>query len=161
MPSRSSLMARSHSPRVHIEYEVETYDAKSMVRLPFVVGVLADLAGKAEQPRVPERRFVEIDSDNFDERMKGLSPKVNLRVPNEISGEGELQVEMTFTCMDDFLPASIAQKVEPLRKLLEVRKQLSNLLTYLEGKKGAEELLSRALKDPQLLQALTAKAKLE
>lgn len=160
--SRSQrFVARNRSPRVQIEYEVETYDAKSMVRLPFVVGVLADLAGKAEQPRIADRRFVEIDAETFDERMKSIGPMLKTSVPNALTGDGQIAIEMKFECMDDFLPSAVAKKVAVLRKLLTARKELSNLLRYLEGKQGAEELLSKALQDPELLHTIctTAQAK--
>jgi type VI secretion system protein ImpB len=120
------------------------------------MGVFSDLSGKPAEPLPPvaERKFLEIDVDNFDERLKSMKPRVALDVPNTLTDQGKLAVDITFESMDDFTPGAIARKVEPLRKLLEARSQLSNLLTYMDGKTGAEELIARLLKDPALLQAL-------
>src|SRR4051794_28681419 len=98
--------------------------------------------------------MLDIDVDNFDDRMKSMKPRVAFRVPNTLTGESELSVDLTFESMDDFSPAAIARKVEPLRKLLETRTQLSNLMTYMDGKSGAEELVGKMLRDPTLLQTL-------
>lgn len=97
---------------------------------------MADLVGKPldNQPAVDERKFLDIDIDNFDERMKALKPRVAFRVDNTLTNEGKLNVDLTFDSMDDFLPDAVARKVEPLNKLLEARTQLSNLLTYMDGK---------------------------
>ena len=154
--SSQKFIARNRAPRVQIEYDVEIYGAEKKVQLPFVMGVMADLAGKSEVPQgaVADRRFLEIDVDNFDSRMKALKPRVAFAVPNTLTGEGNLNVELTFESMDDFSPAAIARKVEPLRKLLEAREQLANLITYMDGKSGAEDLVSNLLQDPALLQAL-------
>jgi type VI secretion system protein ImpB len=97
---------------------------------------------------------LEIDIDNFDQRLKAMKPRVAFAVPNTLTGEGNLQVDITFESMDDFSPAAIAQKVEPLRKLLETRTQLANLMTYMDGKSGAEDLIGKMLADPGLLAAL-------
>jgi type VI secretion system protein ImpB len=137
---------------------VEVYGAEKKVQLPFVMGVLADLSGKPAEPLPPvaERKAVEIDVDNFDERLKSMKPRVAFHVPNTLTGEGNLSVDLTFESMDDFSPAAIARKVDSLNKLLQAREQLSNLLTYMDGKEGAEELLAKALQDPALLQSLAA-----
>ncbi len=120
------------------------------------MGVMADLSGKPAEPlpAVADRKFLEIDIDNFDQRLKAMKPRVAFAVPNTLTGEGNLQVDITFESMDDFSPAAIAQKVEPLRKLLETRTQLSNLMTYMDGKTGAEDLIGKMLSDPSLLAAL-------
>jgi type VI secretion system protein ImpB len=120
------------------------------------MGVMADLSGKPAEPlpAVADRKFLEIDIDNFDQRLKAMKPRVAFAVPNTLTGEGNLQVDITFESMDDFSPAAIAQKVEPLRKLLETRTQLSNLMTYMDGKTGAEDLIGKMLADPSLLAAL-------
>ena len=159
--SSQKFIARNRAPRVQIEYDVELYGAEKKVQLPFVMGVLSDLSGKpAEAPApVAERKFLDIDVDNFDSRMKAMKPRVAFQVPNTLTGEGNLAVEMTFESMDDFSPAAIANKVEPLRKLLEARQQLSNLVTFMDGKTGAEELVDRIMKDPELLKSLAAQAK--
>lgn len=155
------FIARNRAPRVQIEYDVEIYGAEKKVQLPFVVGVMADLVGKRETPLPPvaERSFAEIDVDNFNDRMKALKPRVAFTVPNALTGEGNLSVAMTFESMDDFSPAAVARKVEPLRKLLEAREQLSHLLTYMDGKDNAEQLIGRLLQDKALQQALAADAK--
>ena len=154
--SSQKFIARNRAPRVQIEYDVEVYGAEKTVQLPFVMGVFSDLSGKPAEPLPPvaERKFLEIDVDNFDERLKSMKPRVALDVPNTLTDQGKLAVDITFESMDDFTPGAIARKVEPLRKLLEARSQLSNLLTYMDGKTGAEELIARLLKDPALMQAL-------
>ena len=159
-PTKSSgqkFIARNRAPRVQIEYDVEIYGAERKSQLPFVMGVLADLVGKPlePQPSVDERKFLEIDIDNFDERMKALKPRAAFQVDNTLNGEGKLNIDLTFESMDDFSPDAIARNVEPLSKLLEARTQLANLLTYMDGKNGAEELIGKILQDPTLLQALT------
>jgi type VI secretion system protein ImpB len=163
MGSSQKFIARNRAPRVQIEYDVELYGAQKKVQLPFVMGVMADLAGKPADPLPPvaDRKFLEIDVDNFDSRMKAMKPRVAFQVPNTLTGEGNLSVDLTFENMDDFSPAAIAAKVEGLNKLLEARQQLSNLVTYMDGKGGAEELISKVLKDPALLQTLTAASKPE
>ena len=163
LASSQKFIQRNRAPRVQIEYDVELYGAEKKIQLPFVMGVLADLSGKPEDPLAPvaERKFLEIDVDNFDDRMKAMKPRAAFRVPNTLTGEGELGVDLTFESMDDFSPAAIARKVEPLRKLLEARTQLSNLLTYMDGKTGAEDLITKVLQDPALLQALASAPKPE
>ena len=155
--SGQKFIARNRAPRVQIEYDVEIYGAERKIQLPFVMGVMADLVGKPVEnlPAVDERKFLEIDIDNFDERMKALKPRVAFQVDNTLTGEGKLTVDLTFDSMDDFLPDAVARKVEPLNKLLEARTQLSNLLTYMDGKNGAEELIAKILQDPTLLKSLS------
>src|SRR5436190_8339271 len=159
--SAQKFIARNRAPRVQIEYDVEVYGSEKKVQLPFVMGVLADLSGKPAEalPAVADRKFLEIDVDNFDSRMKGIKPRVAFQVPNTLTGEGNLNVELTFDSMDDFTPAAVARKVDALNKLLETRQQLSNLITYMDGKSGAEELVSKLLQDPALLQTLAASKK--
>jgi type VI secretion system protein ImpB len=159
--SSQKFIARNRAPRVQIEYDVELYGAEKKVQLPFVMGVLADLSGKPAEalPPVADRKMLEIDVDNFDDRLKSMKPRVAFQVPNTLTGEGNLNVELTFESMDDFSPAAVARKVDSLNKLLQARSHLSNLLTYMDGKSGAEELIANALKDPTLLQALAAAPK--
>jgi type VI secretion system protein ImpB len=159
--SSQKFIARNRAPRVQIEYDLELYGSEKKINLPFVMGVMADLSGNPAEalPNVENRKFLEIDVDNFDERMKSMKPRVAFQVANKLSGEGNVAVELTFESMDDFSPAAVARKVEPLRKLLEARTQLSNLLTYMDGKSNAEELMAKTLKDPALLQALAAAPK--
>ncbi len=154
--SSQKFIARNRAPRVQIEYEVELFGAQKKVQVPFVMGVMADLSGDAAEPlpNVEERKFLAVDIDNFDERMKSMKPRVAFRVPNTLTGEGQLSVDITFESMDDFSPAAVARKVDALNKLLEARTQLANLLTYMDGKAGAEELISKILNDPALLKSL-------
>lgn len=158
MASSQKFIARNRAPRVQIEYDVELYGAEKKVQLPFVMGVMSDLAGKSEvaQPGIADRKFLEIDVDNFDDRMKAMKPRVAFSVPNTLTGEGNMSVDISFESMDDFSPAAIARKVEPLKKLLDARNELSNLMTYMDGKPGAEDLLNEALNNPELLKSLAA-----
>lgn len=157
--SSQKFIGRNRAPRVQIEYDVELYGAEKKVNLPFVTGVMADLSGQPAEPLPPvaERRFVEFDSDNFDERMKAIRPRVVTRVDNTLTGDGKLALDLTFESIDDFAPDALARKVEPLRQLLEARQQLNNLLSYMDGKNGAEELIAQLLQQPELLQSLGAK----
>lgn len=155
--SGQKFIARNRAPRVQIEYDVELYGSERKVQLPFVMGVLADLAGNRADalPDLSERKFMEIDVDNFDDRMKSINPTLSLEVPNTLSGDGKLHVEMSLRSMDDFSPTAIARNIEPLRRLLQARTELANLLSYIDGKRGAEALLAKALADPALLTALS------
>ena len=159
--SSQKFIARNRAPRVQIEYDVEVYGSQKKIELPFIMGVMADLSGDAAEPlpNVEERKFLAVDIDNFDERMKSMKPRVAITVPNTLTGEGEMKVDITFESMDDFSPAAVARKVGALNKLLEARTQLSNLITYMDGKAGAEELISAALNDPALLKSLAEQAK--
>jgi type VI secretion system protein ImpB len=154
--SSQKFIARNRAPRVQIEYDVELYGAEKKIQVPFVMGVMADLSGKSKQPQPPvdQRKMLEIDVDNFDERLKAMKPRVAFQVPNTLTGEGNLNVEMTFESMDDFSPAAIARKVDALNKLLQARTQLENLVTYMDGKSGAEKLIAEAIQNPEQLQAL-------
>jgi len=156
--SSQKFIARNRAPRVQIEYDVETYGSEKKVQLPFIVGVMSDLSGQPSEPLAPvaDRKMLEIDIDNFDSRMKAIKPRVAFMVPNTMTGQGNVAVDITFESMDDFTPGAIAKKVESLGKLLEARTQLSNLLTYMDGKTGAEELIGKVLKDPALLRTLAA-----
>lgn len=156
--SAQKFIARNRAPRVQIEYDVELYGAEKKIQLPFVMGVMADLSGKPAEalPAVSDRKYLEIDVDNFDNRMKSMKPRVAFQVPNTLTGEGNLSVDLSFESMDDFSPAAVARKNDALRQLLEARTQLSNLLTYMDGKSGAEDLINKALKDSTLLQSLVS-----
>ncbi|PPU76382.1 type VI secretion system contractile sheath small subunit [Xanthomonas cucurbitae] len=161
MASSQKFIARNRAPRVQIEYDVEVYGAQKKVQIPFVMGVLSDLSGAnaGELPSLDERKALEIDVDNFDSRLQSMRPRTQFKVPNTLTGEGELAVDITFESMDDFSPAAIARKVAPLAKLLEARTQLANLDTYMDGKAGAEQLIANAIRDPALLQSLVSAAK--
>ncbi len=163
MPDSSQkFIGRNRPPRVQIEYDVELYGSEKKVQIPFVMGVLSDLSGNAqEEPPAPieDRKFLEIDVDNFNERLKAMKPQVKFSVPNMLTGEGNLPVELTFESMDDFSPAVVARKVESVRKLLETRTQLENLLTHMDGKGGAEDLIAKLINDKSLMEALTSAPK--
>ncbi len=165
MAQGQKFIARNRAPRVQIEYDVELFGAQKKVQLPFVMGMLADLSGKPNPdeplPPVADRKFQEFDVDNFDARMKAMKPRVQFTVKDTLSGaeNKNISVEMTFESMEDFSPDAVARKVEPLRKLLEARQQLSNLLTYMDGKTGAENLVEKLLADPELMKSLAAQAK--
>jgi type VI secretion system protein ImpB len=161
MSSSQKFIARNRAPRVQIEYDVEVYGAEKKVQLPFVMGVMADLSGNPADPLAPvaDRKFLEVDVDNFDARMKAMKPRVAMQVPNSLTGEGNLSVDITFESMDDFTPDAVARKVDSLSKLLDARQQLQNLVTYMDGKGGAEELIGKLINDPALLGALASSAK--
>ena len=166
MPKKSSgqkFIARNRAPRVQIEYDVEIYGSEKKIQIPFVMGVLADLSGKPLEalPDPADRKFLEIDIDNFDARMKAMKPRVAFHVPNTLTGEGNLAVDITFENMDDFSPANVAKKVDALNRLLEARTELHNLLSYMDGKTGAEDLIAKVLNDPALMKTLAAAPKPE
>src|SRR5216110_171612 len=137
--SSQKFIARNRAPRVQIEYDVELYGAQKKIQLPFVMGVMSDLSGNPTEPLpgVADRKFLEISTDNFDERLKAMKPRAAFTVPNTLTGEGKLSIDLTFESMEDFSPANIARKVEALDKLLQARSQLQNLVTYMDGKTGA------------------------
>jgi type VI secretion system protein ImpB len=156
--SSQKFIARNRAPRVQIEYDVELYGAEKKVQLPFVMGVMSDLSGKPADPLAPvaDRKFLEVDVDNFDSRMKSMKPRVAFQVPNTLTGEGNIAVDITFDNMEDFSPAAVAAKVDGLKQMLEARQQLANLITYMDGKVGAEELIAKVIKDEALLKSLAA-----
>lgn len=146
-------------PRVQLTYDVEKGDAIEEKELPFVVGVLGDFSGNPEQPlpRVKDRRFVNVDLDNFDEVIEGMSPRAVYRVPNRISDEGgEFAVELKFKSIDDFRPEAVVEQVEPLRRLLESRSKLADLRNKLAGNEKLEDLLSDVLNNTEQLKELGA-----
>ena len=157
--SAQKFVARNRAPRVQIEYDVELYGAEKKVQLPFVMGVLSDLVGQSQvaQPAIADRKFLEIDVDTFDERMRALAPRAAFSVPNTLTGEGNLSIDLTFESMTDFTPGAVAAKVEALRPLLEARQQLEQLMTYMDGKTGAESLIETVLTSPALLSSLAGR----
>ena len=165
MSSSQKFIARNRAPRVQIEYDLELNGAQKKVQLPFIMGVMSDLAGKSESEEakrvVADRKFLEVDIDSFDKRMAALKPRVAFTVPNTLTGEGSLQIDVSFENIEDFSPAAIANKVDSLKKLLEARTQLSSLLTYMDGKNGAEELLAQVMKDPDILKTIAQAPKSE
>jgi type VI secretion system protein ImpB len=157
MPQSSQkFIARNRAPRVQIEYDVELYGAQKKISIPFVMGVLADLAGKPKDDvtAIEDRKFLDIDAENFDERLKAAKPRVAFRVENKLTGEGDLNVDITFESLDDFSPVAIARKVSGLKELLEARTQLDRLQTFMDGKSGAEELIGQLINDPALLKTV-------
>jgi type VI secretion system protein ImpB len=145
-------------PRVQLTYDVEKGDAIEQKEIPFVVGVLGDFSGKPEQPlpKIRDRKFVNVDMDNFDEVMEGMAPRAVFRVPNKISdGGGEFGVELKFNSIDDFRPESVVEQVEPLRKLLEARTKLADLRNKLAGNEKLEDLLNDVLNNTEQLKKLS------
>ena len=148
MPAKESTqqkLSRIRSPRVHITYDVEIGGAIAMKELPFVVGVLGDYSGKPDQPlpRIRDRKFIEIDRDNFDKVLAGMKPRLAYRVENKLTGDGSsMNVEMRFNSLQDFEPDQVVQQVEPLRKLVEGRQRLSDLLSKMDGNDKLEEMLT-------------------
>jgi len=156
--SGQRFIKENRAPRVHIEYEVETFGSRQKVELPFVMGVMSDLSGKShvEKKTLNDRDFVEFDMDNFEERMAAIAPRAAFNVDNTLTGDGKLAVDLTFNTMDDFSPGAIAKKIPALAKLLEARQELNDLMVFMDGKDGAQDLLDKLLKDPQLLKALSS-----
>ena len=156
--SGQRFIKENRAPRVHIEYEVETFGSMQKVSLPFVMGVLSDLSGKSlvEKKAMNDRDFVEFDMDNFEQRMAAIAPRAAFNVDNSLTGEGKLSVDMTFNSVEDFSPGAVAKKVPALAKLLEARQELNDLMLYMDGKDGAQALLDKVLKDPELMKALAA-----
>jgi type VI secretion system protein ImpB len=156
--SGQRFIKENRAPRVHIEYEVETFGSIQKVSLPFVMGVMSDLSGKSqvEKKAMDKRDFLEFDMDNFEQRMAAIAPRAAFNVDNTLTGEGKLSVDMTFNMIEDFSPGQVAKKVPALAKLLEARQQLNDLMLYMDGKDGAQELLDKVLKDPELMKALVA-----
>ena len=157
--SGQRFIKENRAPRVHIEYEVETYGSRQKVELPFVMGVMSDLSGKShvEKKPIDKRDFVEFDMDNFDQRMEAIAPRAAFNVDNTLTGDGgKLSVDLTFKGIEDFSPGQIAKAIPSLAKLLEARQQLNDLLLYMDGKDGAQDLLDKVLKDPALLKAISS-----
>lgn len=150
-------LQRVRPPRVQLTYDVEIGDAIEQKEIPFVVGVMSDFSGNSEVPlpKLKERKFVNIDVDNFDDVMKGIAPRSVFRVKNTLSEKGgEFAVDLKFKSMEDFRPESIVQQVEPLRKLLEARSKLSDLRNKLAGNDKLEDVLSEVLSNTENLQKL-------
>ncbi|KQO91926.1 type VI secretion protein [Methylobacterium sp. Leaf90] len=156
--SSQKFIKRNRPPRVHITYE-DPYDAERKVELPFVMGVLADLSGNAssvEKPEMADRKFLDIDMDNFEQRMAAIDPGVRFNVEDRLSdSKSKLSIELHFKKMDDFGPAAVARQVPSLAKLLSAREQLANLLRYMDGKTDASDKIAALLKDPALMEALS------
>ena len=162
MPKKESTqhkLDRVRPPRVHITYDVEIGDAIEMKELPFVVGVLGDYSGKPDQPlpRVKDRKFIEIDRDNFNQVLAGMKPRLAFRVDNKLANDGtKMNVELRFDSLDDFEPDNLVQQVEPLRELVEGRQRLSDLLSKLDGNDRLEELLQDVIQNTGAQRQLSA-----
>jgi len=158
MPKTESLqhkLDRVRAPRVHLTYDVEIGDAIEMKEIPFVVGVLGDLSGKPDEPlpRLKDRKFVEIDRDNFNKVLEGMKPRLAYRVDNKLTDDDtKLAVELRFKSMDDFHPERVADQIEPLRKMVEARQKLSDLLNKLDGNDRLDELLQGVIASTESLQ---------
>ena len=164
MPKKESLqhkLDRVRSPRVQITYDVEIGDAIEMKEIPFVVGVLADLSGKPdeEMPKMKDRKFIEIDRDNFDHILQGMKPRLAYKVDNKLANDDtKMAVELRFKSLDDFHPERVAEQVEPIRKLVEARTKLSELLNKLDGNDKLDELLQNVIQNTDSLQKLGKEA---
>lgn len=163
MPKESihQKLSRVRKPRVHITYDVEVGDAIEQKELPFVVGVLADLSGQPKDalPRVKDRKFVEIDRDNFNQVLAGTKPRLAFRVPNRLANdESRLDVELEFRHMDDFGPEAVARQVEPIRKLVEARQRLNELALKINSNDKLEELLQDVVQNTEALKQISAAA---
>lgn len=157
MPSIHDKLNRVRKPRVHITYDVETEGAMVQKELPFVVGVLGDFSGDPAEPLKPltERKFIQIDRDNFDQVLARMTPGLKIKVDNTLADDGsELSVELAFKSMEDFEPAAVVNRVEPLRKLMDVRSQLRDLLSKADRSENLETLLEQILSDDARLKAL-------
>jgi len=160
MPKKESVqhkIDRVRAPRVHITYDVEIGDAIEMKEIPFVAGVLADLSGKPDEPlpKVKDRKFVDIDRDNFDNVLAATKPRLAFKVDNKLTGDDtKMAVELRFKSLADFHPEQVVQQVEPLKKLVEARRRLSDLLSRLDGNDKLDELLQKVIADTDALHQL-------
>jgi type VI secretion system protein ImpB len=162
--SLQHTLDRVRSPRVQITYDVEIGDAIEMKEIPFVVGVLADLSGKPDEPlpKVKDRKFVEIDRDNFNQVLAGMKPRLAYRVDNKLTDDdSKMAVELRFKSLDDFHPERVAEQVTPVRKLVEARKRLSDLLAKLDGNDKLDELLQDVLANTDSIEKLGQEAGVE
>lgn len=152
---------RVRSPRVHITYDVEIGDAIEMKEIPFVMGVLGDFSGRPDEPlpRLKDRKFVEIDRDNFDKVLEGMKPRLAFKADNKLTGDDtKIGVELRFKSIDDFHPEQVATQIPPLRKLVETRRRLSDLLAKMEGNDKLDELLQDVISNTDSLGKLSAEA---
>lgn len=162
--SGQKFIARNRAPRVQIEYDLETGGAQKKINLPFVMGVMSDLKGDYGEGETPvtiqDRKFEDVSSATFDKYLKEMKPRAKFQVANKLGGENEtLAVDIQFESMKDFTPGKIAEKVGPLKDLLDARNKLKNLLSYMDGKPDAEKLIQDMLKNETLLQSLAASGK--
>lgn len=165
--SKAKVIERNRAPRVQIAYDVEHYGSPTTIELPFVMGVMADLAGKSETREatkpVTDRTFVDVDAGRFGKFMEALAPRVKARVPNRLPGKDgaadeEMLVDLTFRSMSDFTPDKVAEQVPALAELLKMRRQLEELLGYMDGKVNAEKRIAQLLQNEPLLQQVAEEA---
>src|SRR5262245_13870916 len=164
MASIHKKLERVRKPRVHITYEVETGGAAVKRELPFVTGVLGDFSGNPQTPLKPlkDRKFIQIDRDNFDDVMAKMTPELNMKVENTLAGDGsQMAVSLKFNSMDDFTPGKVVEQVEPLKKLLETRNKLNDLLSKVDRSEDLEEILEKVLKDTEKLNKLKGELGIE
>jgi len=157
--SSQKYLARNNAPRVQIEYDVEIYGSQKRVNLPFVTGVLADLSGDRDEPlpSLEERGFSQVDIDNFDQYMAGIAPRIRVTVDDTLAGDGQsTAVDLSFQSMDDFSPGALARRIPSLARLLQAREQLTQLVTYMDGKVQAEEAIRALLENPGQLRRLAS-----
>lgn len=159
--STQHKLDRVRPPRVQITYDVETLGAIQLKELPFVVGILADLSGKRDPdqplPKVKERKFVEIDRDNFDDILNSCTPRLSLRVKNKLADDGsDLSLKLKFEKLDDFRPKGIVDQVPPLLELFKARQRLNDLLAKLDGNDNLERLLQEVAKSTEMIEKLKA-----
>lgn len=157
--STQKKLSRVRPPRVQITYDVEVGDAIETKELPFVLGVLADLSGQPKEPlpKLKERKFVQIDRDNFDDVLKGTAPRLALRVDNKLKNDGtQLSVDLEFEKLEDFEPTAIVKRVAPLKQLLDMRAKLSDLRNKVMGNEKLEEILDDVLRDTEKLREIAA-----
>jgi len=156
--SVNDKLERVRKPRVHLKYEVETEGATVEKELPFVVGVLGDFSGQPTEALKPlkDRKFTQIDRDNFNEVMARMTPGLNMKVQNTLANDGsEMAVALKFSSMDDFDPANVAQQIDPLKKMLETRDKLRDLLTKIDRSEDLENLLDQVLQNSEQLKKLS------
>jgi type VI secretion system protein ImpB len=156
--STQHKLDRVRAPRVQLTYDVEVGDAIEKKELPFVAGVIGDFSGQPAEPlaKLKERKFVNVDKDNFDDVLKGMKPRVQMQVDNKLKGDGsKVGVELNFKSLEDFTPEAVANQVEPLRKLLEARQKLADLRNKMAGNDKFEELLNEVLQNTDQITRLT------
>jgi type VI secretion system protein ImpB len=164
MSSVHDKLARVRKPRVHITYQVETEGAEVVRELPFVVGVMGDYAGDPSEPLKPlgERKFTQIDRDNFNDVMARIQPGLNLKVDNTLAGDGsQLGVNLKFRSLDDFEPAKVAEQVPALKALMETRGKLRDLMSKVDRSEDLEKMLEDVLQDKEKLGQLSAELGLD
>lgn len=159
--SSQKFIGKNNAPRVQIEYDVELYGSQKKVELPFVTGVMSDLSGhrKKALPAIEERKFLTFDQDNFNDRMRAIRPHLQFYIDNKMSDDNALlDVDLEFESIEDFTPGEIARRIPQMQQLLEARQHLTQLITYMDGKSSAEEVVKNLLEKPDFLHQLVTDA---